>query len=288
MNDTRYDLAGALVYWAFGAASELGKLQECLDRHGFAKHCPERMTDGAALKAALSEEFPGHKVFQVLSEKDKDRFEVVRVAADDTEKNRYTHVLTASLKLGLDARQHIETDEYDFDRDRRLEDAVERLTSMVPVGQLSKCMVEIVMALGGTTMRPSGGIYWIGNEHWDRWVALVDDITACGSKNRFDACRVVMDENCIEALRQALTNEIEREAKSIHESIFDPETGTRAAKTARKRAESLRAKIGSYESSFGIVLGELREALDNATTIETNAMFLDIAGAVAENMALSQ
>lgn len=281
MNDTRIDIAGAIVFWSFGAASHLNRLQDCLECHGFTKHCPERMTDGAALKAALAEEFPAHKVFPIV--KDDNAFEVVRIREDDGQKNRYEHVLSASVTL-----RKVETSGDVDEQNSRIQSSFDSLVSMVPVSQLTRCMVSIVSELGGMSMKPSGGVYWLPEQNWDRWVALVDDVTDCGSKNRFDACRVVLDSNCIEAVRQALTNEIEREAKAIHETITDPESGTRAAKTARKRAESLRDKILSYEDSFGLVLSELHTAMDNATTIEATATFFDLANAVSEGLQLAQ
>ena len=277
MNEQRFEIAGSLVFWQFGQSSELNRLRAALELHGFGDHCPERMTDGAALRAALAEEFPGCKIFPVVSEKDKDAFEVVRVVADDKEKNSYEHVLAASLTEHV-----VYTDNYDRDQILRLQTSFVGFVSTVPASQLTKTMVAIVMSLGGVTMRPSGGIYWLNVDHWEKWQALCASIEACGPKNRFDACRVVFDQNCIEAIKQALTNEIAREAKLIEETLNDPETGLRAAATAEKRAQALRSKISSYEEAFGVALSELHHTMDEATTIAAKAALMDSARAMLE------
>jgi len=267
------DVAGAIVYWSFGPGTSLLNLRDVLDRHGFAKYSPERMTDGAALRAALAKEFDGHKVFPVDIE-GKTVFEVVKVRADkDRLTNDYEHVLTASVN----SKQVIDLDAGDYDLLTRLTDLFEGYVSLVPVSQLTAVMVAIVDSLGGVTMRPAGGIYWIPDAHWERWKKLADDIELTGPKNRVDACRVILDESCLKAVREALSNEVSKEAAAIDETIHCPKTGMRAAATARKRAQELQDKIRSYEAAFSIALPELADQLSKAVTAEATAVILDTA-----------
>jgi hypothetical protein len=272
MNEQRIDnVAGALVFWSFGPGTQLSKLREALTANGFGQHSPERMTDGAALRASLAAEFEGHKVFPVIVE-GKTVFEVVKVSAEGN-RNNYEHVMTASVN----GKQEIETDSYDTKQEERIRESFSGYCTLVPTSQLTNVMVEIVMSLGGVTMRPAGGIYWIPECHWTRWKALADAVEQTGPKNRCDACRVILDENCLKSVREALTAEVNREAATINATLNDPETGKRAASTATNKAQALREKIAQYETAFGIAMTDLSKAMDDATTIEATATLMDVA-----------
>lgn len=267
------NVAGAIVYWSFGGGTSLYNLRDVLEKNGFGRYSPERMTDGAALRAALAHEFEGHKVFPIDIE-GKTVFEVVKVHADkDRLKNDYEHVLTASVT----SKQVIELDNYDPELLDRLTDSFRGFVSLVPVSQLTAVMVDIVMSLGGVTMRPAGGIYWVPDAHWERWKKLADDVELTGPKNRVDACRVILDESCLKAVREALSNEVSKEAQAIDETIHCPKTGMKAAESARKRAQALQDKIKAYEQAFSIVLPDLAEQLNKAVTAEATAVILDAA-----------
>ena len=264
------NIAGALVFWNFGPGTELYKLRNALEDNGFYHYSPERMTDAAALKASLAKEFPGDKIFTV----DVDGlavFEIVKIVKKDRERNTYEHILTASVN----SRQEIDYDLPDHDRDQRIKEQFRGYTTLVPTSQLTAVMVEIVASLGGLSMRPAGGVYWIPETNWQRWKALADSIETTGPKNRLDACRVILDQHCIKSVQEALTNEIDREAKLIQETINDQDKGKRATNSARKRAEALRDKVSEYERAFSIPLAELTKRLDEATTIEATASLVE-------------
>ena len=76
-------------------------------------------------------------------------------------------------------------------------------------------------------------------------------------------------------MQEALTNEIDREAKLIQETMNDHDKGKRATNSARKRAEALRDKVSEYERAFSIPLAELTKRLDEATTIEATASLVE-------------
>lgn len=274
MIESQNNLAGSAVFWTLGECTDFNRLSTALAAAGFRKFTPERMTDYAALKLALESEFPGHEVFPVKNA--GITFEVVKVQRDQFDKkNEYRHVLTASANEW----KNVVTDTNDSAMDVRLTDHFRRNRDTVPYHNVSRALVEIVYSLQGTTLRPSGGIYWIPNHHWERWEMIAQAIETSGEKNRVFALRTFLDEHSAAVLREALAQEISREARSIDETLHNPETGLKAAGTAKRRANDLRKKIAAYETAFSMALPDLKRALDEATGQEAKATLLDAASA---------
>lgn len=272
MMATQNNLAGSAVFWTLGESTNYQSLSNALTMAGFGKFTPERMSDYSALKETLEKEFSDCQVFPVKNS--ANTFEVVRIKRDQMDKrNEYHHVLTASVTRWLT----IETDTLDATIDVRLSERFNAIRATVPYHNVSRALVDIVYTLGGTTLRPSGGIYWIPNERWERWELVSQAIEKAGEKNRVFALRTVFDENSAQVIREALTVEIQREARAIDATLSDPTNGIKAAGTAKRKANDLRRKIECYEKSFEMTLPDLKRALDEAIGLEAKSTLLDIA-----------
>lgn len=279
MIDSRLDVAGGILTWSIQSGTELQRFQEALRANGFKDQSPERMTDGAALKAALAEEYPRKckiVAIQKVDDDESDSFEVIRITGHDETRNEYTHVITATVRNG-----QIETD-IDYDLQCRLQSRFRELTTLLPVAQATRCLVSIVHSLGGLTMTKAGGVYWLPIEHWQRWIDLIRDVELCNEKSTFNAFRVVLDADCIKGIGEALTAEIQKESAALEELLANPETGLRAAKNAQVKAGLLRDKIANYESTFGLVMSNLHETLDAATAVEAKATIMDCANGLRQ------
>ena len=271
MITTQNDIAGSAVFWTLGEQTDHAKLAQAFRQAGLSKFVPEQLTNYAALRDTLTAEYPGCEVFPVKGV--TDTFEVVRIVRDKdapTAKNKYEPVLTARA-------MRFNTVEVNDATAPGLTDKFQTRKKTVAYHALSRALVEIVYSLGGTTLRPSGGIYWIPNAHFERWEMIAQAIEAAGPKNRCFALRTILDENSAAVLREALAQEIAREAKEIDDTLTDPKTGLKAARTAKDRAKALQRKLTAYEASFQMSLQGLRKTLDEAVGIEAKATLLDIA-----------
>lgn len=274
MTALQNDIAGSAVFWTLGEKTDFDRLSNALSAAGFRKFVPERMTDYAALKLALETCFPDHQVFPVKGA--GTTFEVVSIKRDQFDKrNQFNHVLTASVSPWLS----IDTDSHDNAVTAHIAEHFQINRNTVPYHNVSRCMVDIVFELQGTTLRPSGGIYWIPNNNFERWEIVAAAVESAGEKNQAFALRTFLDEHSANVLRAALAAEIAREARSIDETMHDSETGLKAAATAKRRANALRRKITAYEESFSMALPDLKRALDAATNQEATANLMDAASA---------
>ena len=277
MNDIRYDLAGSSVFWSLGGGTNYTRLAAMLSTEGFGQFTPERMTEYASLRAAIAEHYTDCEVYPVKGE--KNTFEVIRVTKDEnTKRNEYTRLATISLgKYGV-------VHDNDFHMEALLQAAYDRYRSTVHHSSVSRALVDIVMALGGTTLRPSGGVYWIPNDHWDRWCAVVQAVETSGPSNNVFSMRVIYDEHSAAAIREALTAEIEREASNIASAMDELVSNNCLKKAAplKSRAECLRIKLSAYEESFGFCLQNLAKQLQDATTIQATMCLMESAASIGD------
>jgi len=282
METNQNNLAGSAVFWTLGEDTDYQRVSTAMQLAGFSKFTPERMTNAAALKLTLERAYPKHEVFAVRGSTKS--FEVVRVTRETgTNKNEYHHVLTATV----DEWNKIQSDSTDLATDSFLADAFAKHAGTVPYANLSRALVDIVHELGGTTLRPSGGIYWIPNAKFDKWQKLAEGIESSGIKNKVFALRTFLDEHSAAVLREALTMEIARESKEIDEIISDTSTSLKKANNAKNRAKALRNKIAASEDAFSMALPELKTALDTATGQEAVASLLDAASHIASTVAMT-
>lgn len=269
------NVAGSAVFWTLGESTDFDKLSNALQSAGFGKFTPERTSDYAALKMTLEKEFPSpHEVFPVKGS--GTTFEVVKVTRGDGDgRNEYKHVLTATVN----GWNNVEVDNGDQATAANLTEAYRANRQTIPYHSVSRALVDIVFSLTGTALRPTGGIYWIPNNNFERWELVAQAIELAGPKNKVFALRTFLDEHSAAVLREALAAEISREARSIDDTLHDPVTGLRAAATAKRRANDLRRKIAAYEESFQMALPDLKRALDEATGQEARAALMDAASA---------
>jgi len=274
MNTLHNDIAGSAVFWTLGESTDWHCLSQAFRAAGLAKFAPEPVTNYAALRDSLNAAYPGHEVFPVKGA--TDTFEVVRVSREvdpvtNAPCNRYETILTARV----DAFQFVYNPA--GDRLESLTDAVRARKRTVAYSAVSRALVEIVFTLGGTTLRPSGGVYWIPNREFDRWQTVARAVELAGAKNTVFALQTVLDMHSAAVLREALAAEVAREAKEIDETLSDPHTGLKAARTAKRKAQSLRDKLEAYEQQFEMSLADLRKSIDEAVGIEAKATLMDMA-----------
>ena len=274
MQATQNNIAGSAVFWTLGEETRFADFANALKAAGFGGFTPERQSDYAALRNTLERRFPGCEIFPVKHEA-FDTFEVVTVRRGEaTGRNTYDHKLTAWCRAG-----NVVTDTHDAATDASLTEEFRRERERIPYHNVSRALVKIVYHLNGTTLRPSGGIYWIPNASWERWEMIANALEHSGPRNQCFGLRTLLDEHSAAALRQALTDEIEREAAEIDERLHDPASSLRTAATQRSKAQALRRKIETYEAAFEMLLPDLKRQIDQATGREAIATLLESASA---------
>ena len=258
MNEQSISAAGAVVYWSAGPTSrEL--LSRSLSLLGQDAHLPAERTDASALKNAM-EAYSGKSDVLVESHKRQSRngFEVVEVERSE-DRNYYTHSFSAKVESG---RVVVWNGWADRSRLQELFDGFKGELTGAAVG---KCLVDVLAGLGGTALRPSGGVYWIPETAVAMWQEVAGAVEAAAVKetgNSVYLLRTVMDEQAVRAVRDAIVHEVTTAAAGIAEEVASGDLGEQAIENRQARLKVLHRRVGQYEEFLGEALDTLHQIVE--------------------------
>lgn len=277
MQEQTLKVDGVLTFWSVGKYTHLETLAEGLTALGYADCVPEPRTPSAALKDALVHCFKGRD-YEVKSLKNRDGFEVIRIDRGDVA-NRYTNRLTAKI-VDNGGSPQIQFSPLDSTAGAVVAQFNEQLGLVLP-DQVSDGLVKLIERLGGTRMRPRGGVYWLPSHCLGTWDGVAKVLAKCGhsgTDNTVYLVRHTWDPDSLAAVRDAFTAEVRAEAERIHSDIFGGQLGERAIEHRRQQAEDLRKKILLYEEVLNTSLASLHEQVDKAEQAEATAALVLAAG----------
>lgn len=260
MISSNMKVGGLLTFWTTGEYSNLAIMQDSLAGLGLSAYAPQARTPAAALRDALQEVFTGrdHKV-EALEE--RDAFEVIKITRGKLA-NVYDNLLTAKIETGT-----IKLVPYN-DHAERIGEEYNRHLGKVRGPAVTESLVKILKHLGGTPLRPKGGVYWLCDTKADLWakVAAVAERSAslAARPNNVYLIRHEMDSDAMRAVRDAIVTEITAETERLHAEAINAELGEKATQNRKERAKSLRTKIKEYEEILGCELNSLTEAVEKA------------------------
>lgn len=258
--------SGLVIYWSLTRWSSRSRLKDLWGEAGYSQYVPEPRPNISCLRDALNEVFGGsrHLVRRLAT---RTGFTVVHEERGENE-NAYRPFLTAKC-LG-------EHSEPIFTGDTSKADevlAAYRLhAGRIEAPQLAGAMVKIVSDLGGTRLRPTGGIYWLPGRRTVEWERVTEAIEAAADDGK-SVCYSIshdLDEKAIFAVQDAIIQEVTSEAKRLYEEIHSGDIGERAIQSRKREAGTLRKKVAEYEALLGVGLDNLRTALDRVD--QTNAV----------------
>ena len=264
---------GTITYWTASEYTKLDSLRSGLEDLGLGQFCPEPRTPQAALRDALQETFPG-KDFSVEKLEDQG-FEVVRIERGEL-RNSYHHLLTAKLN-----EDH--TTILFQPLTQQAQDVVasyNKHLGQVKVSAVTGCLTAILAHLGGTRLRPGGGIYWLADDRLPLWerVGQATEGAAVGGRTTVYRIRHDLDRDSVKAVHDAIAGEVRAEAEKLGADLQSGTLGERGLKNRQLQATALRDKIREYEQILGLSLESLHRAVDDAECAEALATISIAAG----------
>jgi hypothetical protein len=274
-------LGGVVTFWTCGEWSRHEAIATGLTAHGFEKFVPDRRGKGSALRDALEKVCGGPRVM-VRPTKEKDGFCVVEEERRETVLggNSYQVVLTARIEF---TTSFITFDTID-DRAQKIVASYNEHLGLLRAAQVSSTVVAILDDLGGTRLRPSGGVYWLPEGKVDAWAEIGRVIEGAGHGvvNAVYLIRHDMDSDAVRAVRDAIVAEVAGEAARISEEVYVGNLGERALEHRKEQALGLRSKIELYESLLDCGLESLRRTVDETEQIVATAALMASAAAVRQ------
>lgn len=130
------------------------------------------------------------------------------------------------------------------------------LTSRVEVGQT---LVAVCKAWGGTSMRSTGGLYWLPEGRVAGWRALAAAVARAAPGARVAVFRQVADVDSVADIVAAFSAQVRGRLAEIDGEVNSGKHKEKALARLRTEAAELRTLVGRYEAELGVTLDELRE-----------------------------
>jgi hypothetical protein len=265
MTKQRVSLTGVVTYWS-SSDTRLKSLRDACDAvdPALTKYIPEASTPLNALRQALEQVFPGKLIRRLKG----DGFAIVDEAKGETS-NGYGDV--GSAFFDDDAKGDDSADIRFRNVERDNEVAVRKAYSgtrdVLVAGKVGNILSRLVVEfLGGTILRPTGGIYWLPDDRSEKWSEIARAVENCGAGRGLSASRVYqlrhqMDAEAVRAVKDAIVHECETEASRINEQIMTGELGERALKSREREAKEMIEKVKRYEELLDVTLAGVRKSL---------------------------
>jgi hypothetical protein len=150
--------------------------------------------------------------------------------------------------------------------------------------QVSSALVALLDDLGGTRLRPTGGVYWLPEAKVETWAEIGQVIERAGHGvvNAIYLIRHDLDADAVRAVRDAIVAEVSAEAARISQEVNAGGLGERALEHRKEQARGLRSKIELYEELLDCGLEALRRTVDDTEQTVATAALMASAAAVRE------
>ena len=255
--------AGAMTWWSLGQQTEPDILQNGLGQLGMPDYAPKPRTWLMSLKAALAEMFAKpEELIRPLRHKKTNGYTVVVEEKGDYE-NRYSRTVNASVDAEGDVTVTAgEADRYELQR------LTNHYRRVLPAASVSDTLTEIIHErFGGISLRASGGLYFVPEEHVGKWQDVIMVVEAAAvepTTNDLSVVPLEMNEMTLRDIKRSICREVESAAERLRKDITENDLKDQALLNRAVRASELRDRIRQYETILGEALGVCHQNLDIA------------------------
>jgi hypothetical protein len=267
---------GRVTYWTLSNWFDGERLKNGWSNLGLDDLVPEPRKPVTCLKDALEEVFGSRNVL-IRPLAARTGFTVVRETRGE-DGNQYENLFTARCVDGeADPSFTNITEEVPT-----ILEAFRKYRGRVTAGQVGVALSSVVMKrLGGTRLRPTGGVYWLPSHRTHEWEAAARALEAASVGGRSVCYQLDAELNAaaVVAVRDAIVREVTDEARRIAEEIQSGDLGPRAIETRKAEAQALKQKVIQYEQILDVGLDNLKRQLDSVEQSRALVTLLESAAA---------
>jgi hypothetical protein len=268
-------IGGAIVFWSLGEYFYRSLLLERWTATGFERFVPAPRPHTAALRDALQQVVGGpRRLIRPLKKRDGFTVKDEVLGEDD---NDYTHYLVAKVaSRPEDEKVRIALDPLRAEEANRIVEQFNRYSGYLTRDQVASGLVALMLSLSATTLRPSGGLYWVPDFAVPHAAAAGAVVEECGASGRsaLYVMRNVMDADACRAVRDAISAEVTAEIERLDGEVLGGALGERALQSRKDQVAELRLKVKEYEAILGEGLGALVQATQQTEEIICKAEVL--------------
>jgi len=265
---TNTDTAGAISYWRLSGETTLAKLTQAWQAEGLdPKDLPSEPSAEVALRRAIvAQESATRKAFKIKGGDFNHGWGLVDVITTDG------HVTTSELiRVRWDAsNQSVVLDDSNLTVsskiDSEIRDAFQAARVTLASTDIGSWLVKLADGKAATSLRDSGGIYFVPRPNVSYWERVARAVQAAGEHRVFRIPALHCDE-AVEAILDSITREASDAAEEIEAELVERATtedgiGDRALESRKARCVKLLDKIRSYETLLGVKLPEIQARIE--------------------------
>lgn len=267
-------LCGGITYWSLGAAFGHAQLQNGLQELGLedlapeVRGCQSALTDAVKSYYAAQQDLPldanqcllFRKLDLVKGEEDA----ALAVVKETREGDNLHYEQLAIVKVSS-LSGYVRFEPSNPAIEEQLQQAYAAIRTTVSQYQVSKLLVQILEKLRGTSLRPSGALYWLAEDKLADWRQVTDLVQECTveGESKVYLLSTVLNDEARRAVVDAVVNEVTATARLIEDQASSGGIKERAFKARRQDARSLHQRIEYFENLFGTALSKLHKVADD-------------------------
>jgi len=248
----RVRIDGVHTFWSAGPAKR-GRLLEALRGIGMEHLLPPETTDQAALREALRSIKGRNERIEPLKKPNKNGYQVTVVLRGEDQNDHVCSFTARVVNCTLEVKHgYVDT--------RRLQNAFMEAKATTLGPAVSATLRAVATALGGECLHP--GHYWIPQDQaatWEAFASQVEEVTG-GKVYRL---QYVMDEEGVRALRDALIENMAKEAADLTERVCKEPAGEHNMQGRKEAVERLASRVERHRE----ILGEWAEQMDGLVRV---------------------
>ena len=251
------DTAGAISYWRLaGATSRAALALQWLAVGLDEALLPANPSNEVALRRAVTDqEGKDQKAFRIKGNKDFNGWGVVEVSTKDG------HVSTTEIMRARLDGDNIVVETQIEGLAARTEQAFAMHKGALAAADISGWLIKLASGKAATSLRESGGVYFVPRQHTDFWTKVATALQGCGDHKVF-RIPAMQTREAIEAILDSVTQEAERLITDVNSELQASEIGERALTTRKTRCDEMLAKIRSYENLLGVKMAALQAKVE--------------------------
>lgn len=277
---TEIKIGGGIVFWKSAVRYDARSVAEAFDAVGLKELAPAPATPLSSLRGALDCVFANSKTL-IRPNSSRTGFVVV-----DEDRGEDQNSYACRLSVMLDTESSTESDDSDSDdspsnrreshtlrfavardNDAKSDDvlgAFQSLLGQVSTQSMSTALVKLVHALGGTSLRDQGAVYWIPERYLGTWDAVAKAVEAAATKGQaaIYCAPALFNEQTVRMVRDGIVHEIDTEVARIKFDLENGELGERALESRLAYIGQMEQKVSNYEGMLNVFLGHLKDDLE--------------------------
>lgn len=258
---------GKITFWRLPSHFDRDVLYERLKKLGWKQHCPLKRSNSSALKEALQHIVRSWQLEDVwvrdLDNVDEDGY-VVKREYKGSEDNEYETWFRSRWEQPSENVEPVAiTVDGQYAADHKaINDWFQHFRRRIVSAAVSKMISVIIQEqLGGVSLKPSGGFYWIPKTSFAQYEALIAAVQASADGD----CKIyspqfdLSDESAVEAVRDAIIDDIKQRASEITTRATSKGVKQNALANRQKDANALHTRVKQYEAYLGETLTECQQ-----------------------------